>query len=398
MTDYVQLPNSTFAHDQMHLAPPNGLQGGAYFSMLYYKDAPLYIQTPACTSRQGVVSGKRPYIDLMFSNHDVPFLEWLEAMEAAAVRLIYEKRNVWISSDIERADIEAGFTSPVRPYKGGKHYLIRAHIQPAKHLASPACSVFDENERPVPLEYIKPEQRMYAVLEFQGIKFTARSFQLEVSLKQVLIVPNVPMFQSCVIRKPSHGSRPHEAEPNEEPNVATNASTNEESNVATNEESNVAINEESNASINEESNASTNASINEESNASINEESNVATNEESNVATNEEPNASINSSINSSINASNEESNASINASINEEPNVANELQEVNMDEVEELEHMHMKLKKPTEVYYNMYRIAKQKARELKKNAIAAYLEAKQIKSAHMLEDSSDESDEEEYE
>jgi hypothetical protein len=347
MTDYVQLPNSTFAHDQMHLAPPNGLQGGAYFSMLYYKDAPLYIQTPACTSRQGVVSGKRPYIDLMFSNHDVPFLEWLEAMETAAVRLIYEKRNVWISSDIERADIEAGFTSPVRPYKGGKHYLIRAHIQPAKHLASPACSVFDENERPVPLEYIKPEQRMYAVLEFQGIKFTARSFQLEVSLKQVLIVPNVPMFQSCVIRKPSHGSRPHEAEPNEEPNVVNNASINEESNVATN------------ASINEEPDALTNASINEEPDAS---------------------------------------SNASINASINEEPNVANELQEVNMDEVEELEHMHMKLKKPTEVYYNMYRIAKQKARELKKNAIAAYLEAKQIKSAHMLEDSSDESDEEEYE
>ena len=361
MTDYVQLPNSTFAHDQMHLAPPNGLQGGAYFSMLYYKDAPLYIQTPACTSRQGVVSGKRPYIDLMFSNHDVPFLEWLEAMETAAVRLIYEKRNVWISSDIERADIEAGFTSPVRPYKGGKHYLIRAHIQPAKHLASPACSVFDENERPVPLEYIKPEQRMYAVLEFQGIKFTARSFQLEVSLKQVLIVPNVPMFQSCVIRKPSHGSRPHEAEPNEEPNVATNASINEESN----EESNVATNASINAS-NEEPNASINAS-----NVATNEESNVDTNEESNVATNEATNAST---------------------------NVANELQEVNMDEVEELEHMHMKLKKPTEVYYNMYRIAKQKARELKKNAIAAYLEAKQIKSAHMLEDSSDESDEEEYE
>lgn len=56
---------------------------------------------------------------------------------------------------------------------------------------------------------------------------------------------------------------------------------------------------------------------------------------------------------------------------------------------------MHIKLKKPTEVYYNMYRIAKQKAKELKKNAIAAYLEAKQIKTTHMLEDSddSDESD-----
>ena len=43
-----------------------------------------------------------------------------------------------------------------------------------------------------------------------------------------------------------------------------------------------------------------------------------------------------------------------------------------------------------------MYRIAKQKAKELKKNAIAAYLEAKQIKSAHMLEDSSDSNEDEE--
>ena len=357
MTDLVHLPNSTFAHDRMHLAPPNGLQGGAYFSMLYYKDAPLYIQTPACTSRQGVVSGKRPYIDLMFSNHDVPFLEWLEAMEAAAVRLIYEKRNVWISSDIERADIEAGFTSPVRPYKGGKHYLIRAHIQPAKHLASPSCSVFDENERPVPVEYIKPEQQMYAVLEFQGIKFTARSFQIEVALKQVLIVPNVPMFQSCVIRKPSANNVNNAANNANNANNVNNESTNANNELVNHEPAN-ANNELVNHELANANNESTNAN---------NELTDEATNDLADEATNE---------------------------SLRDDQM----LQEVHIEGLDELEHMHMKLKKPTEVYYNMYRIAKQKARELKKNAIAAYLEAKQIKSAHMLEDSSDESDEEEYE
>lgn len=45
-----------------------------------------------------------------------------------------------------------------------------------------------------------------------------------------------------------------------------------------------------------------------------------------------------------------------------------------------------------------MYRIAKQKAKELKKIAVAAYLEAKQIKSTHMLEDSSDSNEDEEDE
>ena len=42
-----------------------------------------------------------------------------------------------------------------------------------------------------------------------------------------------------------------------------------------------------------------------------------------------------------------------------------------------------------------MYRNIKQKAKEFKKNAIAAYLEAKQIKSTHMLEDSDSDSDSE---
>ena len=389
MTDLVHLPNSTFAHDRMHLAPPNGLQGGAYFSMLYYKDAPLYIQTPACTSRQGVVSGKRPYIDLMFSNHDVPFLEWLEAMEAAAVRLIYEKRNVWISSDIERADIEAGFTSPVRPYKGGKHYLIRAHIQPAKHLASPSCSVFDENERPVPVEYIKPEQQMYAVLEFQGIKFTARSFQIEVALKQVLIVPNVPMFQSCVIRKPSANNVNNAANNANNANNVNNESTNANNELVNHEPANA-----NNELVNHESTNANNELVNHEP-ANANNE---LVNHELANANNELVNHELANANNESTNANNELTDEATNDLADEATNESlrddQMLQEVHIEGLDELEHMHMKLKKPTEVYYNMYRIAKQKARELKKNAIAAYLEAKQIKSAHMLEDSSDESDE----
>ena len=349
MSDQVHLPDAAFEHARLHLAPPNGLQGGAYFAMMYYKDAPLYIQTPKCTSRQAVVPGKRPYIDLMFSSHDVSFLEWLEALEADAIRLIYEKRNTWISADLEKSDIEAGFTSPVRPYKGGKHYLIRAHIQPAKHLAgTQSCSVFDENERPVSVDHIKAEHQMYTVLEFLGIKFTSRSFQLEVALKQVLLVSNVPIFQSCVIRKPHVQEQRHEQTlapvPEErKPEPAPEMQMQEEQ----------VINEEP------EPNKS-----DQEPNDNSDQEPNNNSNQEPNNNSNQEPNQ------------------------IQTVTNDSGQMQEVNLDVLEELEHMHLKLKKPTEVYYNLYRIAKQKAKELKKNAIAAHLEAKQIKSAHMLEDS----------
>jgi hypothetical protein len=358
MSDQVHLPDAAFEHARLHLAPPNGLQGGTYFAMLYYKDAPLYIQTPKCTSRQAVVPGKRPYIDLMFSSHDVSFLEWLEALEADAIRLIYEKRNMWIGADLEKSDIEAGFTSPVRPYKGGKHYLIRAHIQPAKHLAgTQSCSVFDENERPVSVDHIKAEHQMYAVLEFQGIKFTSRSFQLEVALKQVLLVSNVPIFQSCVIRKPSstvsvtlpHNQDQHKPE-EPVPNYNSDQVPNDNSDQVPNYNSDQAPNDNSDQAPNDNSDQ--------------------APNDNSNQTQMQTSNLNVEPTANDSM-----------------------QMQEVNLDVLEELEHMHLKLKKPTEVYYNLYRIAKQKAKELKKTAIAAHLEAKQIKSAHMLEDSDSDSD-----
>ena len=50
-------------------------------------------------------------------------------------------------------------------------------------------------------------------------------------------------------------------------------------------------------------------------------------------------------------------------------------------------------LKKPNEVYYEIYKSAKKKANDLRNNAIEAYLEAKNIKLKYGLEqlDDSDE-------
>jgi hypothetical protein len=185
------------------------------------------------------------------------------------------------------------------------------------------------------------------VLEFQGIKFTSRSFQLEVALKQVLLVSNVPIFQSCVIRKPHVQEQRHE-----QPLLAPVP-----------EEPEMQMQEEPRPDPQEP------RPDPQEPRPDPQEPRPDPQEPESNHNSDQEPNQMQPVAIDST------------------------QLQEVNLDVLEELEHMHLKLKKPTEVYYNLYRIAKQKAKELKKNAIAAHLEAKQIKSAHMLEDSDSDSD-----
>ena len=56
-------------------------------------------------------------------------------------------------------------------------------------------------------------------------------------------------------------------------------------------------------------------------------------------------------------------------------------------------------LKKPDEVYYEIYRAARIKAKKMRQAAVEAYLEAKNIKTRYMLQeiDSSDEEDLELY-
>jgi hypothetical protein len=77
-----------------------------------------------------------------------------------------------------------------------------------------------------------------------------------------------------------------------------------------------------------------------------------------------------------------------------------NDILEINfdIDEMENMESIHLKEK--TEVYYQMYREARQKAKLAKSLALSSYLEARRIKNLYMLDDidDSDESDLEELE
>ena len=78
-----------------------------------------------------------------------------------------------------------------------------------------------------------------------------------------------------------------------------------------------------------------------------------------------------------------------------EDPNVLKEI-DLSSSLVNSLETI--TLKKPNQVYYEIYKQARDKAKEAKHVALAAYLEAKNIKNTYMLDDidDSDNSDMEE--
>jgi hypothetical protein len=189
---------------------PSSIQGGSYFTKIHYAKRPLYMQSPKCLSKQGVMNvGKKTYIDLIISNErDGEFISFLENLEKTCIDIIFEKRHIWFTDDLEKTDIETAFASIIKSYKNGTSHLLKLNINNSnnnnniKHSVGGIqnCFVFDENNNFLKFDYIKPEMSLITIIEFEGIKFTSKSFQFEMNARQILIIDDKPIFNSCLIK------------------------------------------------------------------------------------------------------------------------------------------------------------------------------------------------------
>jgi hypothetical protein len=391
----------TFDFSKFILTHPESLQGGSFFTKLNVNNDILYVQTPKCISKQGVVSssGKKSYIDLMFSSDDSKFIEFMENLEKSCVEKIHEKRNSWFTNDIDENDIENAFAATLRPFKAGKYYLLRASIAPSKNLVKmPTCFVFDESENKLSLDDIRPEIDLITVLEIQGIKFTSKSFQFEIILRQALIMSNKPVFQSCVIKKniqhnfttpestlASENARdaepislevssvpqPQQPQQPQEPHIQHNLEQ--------------IIKSKNSIKVTSESQDDKHNDDTDRDNSDVHDHDNNADNTNNDTYNEDEDyNESVNKNDNNKL---------ANNVQIKSSPNNLEKIESLELTELTDADleintDENMKLKKPNDIYYEIYNAAKEKARTARKLAFDAYLEVKKIKKTYMLDDS----------
>ena len=193
--------NGNFDFNNISLAHPGGISGGAYFTKIQMNNKPLYIETPKCLTKQGFVkNGKKLYSDLMFDNNDEQFIRWMENLETKCQQLIYEKGESWFQNQLEMNDIETAFTSPMRIYKSGKFYLIRVNVKMNYITNTPQLKIYNESEIPLSIDDVVTETNIISIVEVQGIKFTSRNFQIELELKQVMVITTNEIFENCLIK------------------------------------------------------------------------------------------------------------------------------------------------------------------------------------------------------
>lgn len=370
-------PNQNFDFSKLTLAQPVGIQGGAYFTKLLNNNKPLYIQTTKSLTRQGFVkSGKKYYSDLMFDNNSEVLINWFEKLEEKCQNLIYEKADSWFQNALEMNDVESAFNSIIRIYKSGKYYLVRVNIKNSAN-GEPSIKIYNENEVPLGINDIKNETNIISILEIQGIKFTSRNFQIEIEMKQVMVLNDEPIFENCLIKtnKTSKMDKTNTEYIKHEaailPPTINHLEINSKSIPENKDKSNEYLRDDKEVHLD---------SLDSLNNLDDLPNSTSLEKDEF-VDKQNDPNTDVEDSDNVKIDI--EELNI-------EELNDSNELLEVDLSANLENNLETITLKKPNQVYFELYKEARNKAKIAKKAAIVAFLEAKNIKKTYMIENLND--------
>ena len=243
-TDHIHILGNSFDYENIEIATPNGMQGGTYFTKITYNQLPLYAQTPKCETRQGIVlNGKKAHYDIIVADSSsdtvsdtasktatmdqVEFVDWLERVEDHVIHLLHEKGRLWFTNELSVEDIKELFTPPIKSYRGGKQLLVRINVSPSKINSNQfGCKIFDERENPTTIEYVKPEHSVISIVEIAGIRFTSRSFQLELVSKQMAVLANTrPLFETCLIKKDAGHQTQQQITHAQHPLAATSTTT-----------------------------------------------------------------------------------------------------------------------------------------------------------------------------
>ena len=380
MEDIIE-PTMDYDFTKIYFGPPSTLAGGAYFAKIMYStNKPLLIQTPKSLTKQGFVkSGKKVYTDLMFDNNDTVFINWIENLESKCQELVYLKRESWFETKLEKDDIETAFTSPFKIFKSGKYYLLRVNVKPN-------LKIYDEMNKIIQTESITNDKTIISILEIQGLKFTSRNFQIEIELKQSMVVSPDPFLDECFIKKPK------KTQPIKEENINIKEQLPKEQlpkEQLPNKLNNIIKQSVEDLKTKPKELEFTNNKFEVDESIDLEVVFDKPL-EKKTLPKATLPKATLPKAINNN-NIDLEEANIVLDVEELEDPSILKEVDlSCTLDNTLET----LQLKKPNQVYYEIYQNAREKAKDAKKNAIVAYLEMKNIKKTYMLDDI-DESDSE---
>ena len=410
--DYLLKTDENYPFNQLKLHSPQPIQGGTYLAKISRSGNPVLFQTPKCNTKRGIhKTEKKIYCDLLFDTDNVEFIEWLNIVEEHIQKLIYEKKDLWfVEGEVSMEDIEYNWIDTVKNYK--KSHLLRTFIPKINKQTYNTIQVYDDNQNLLSIDDIKENSSLISIIELSALKFSSSSFHLEFVLRQAMIIKEKPVFNKCLIKLHSNKTL-EKVEKEEETQVVPEE---EETQVVPEEEETQFVSEEEHEPIKEEETPVIKVETqvenqidtieNETDKEEEDEEGDEGTSEEESEEDEEEEDEeeeeeNVKLLITKKENDNSEELVIN-NNKIEKEGNTLEKndnimkLNEYKLEVPKDSETMN--LKTPNEVYLEVYKKAREKAKQAREEAIKAFLTLKKIKKQYLLDEielSEDESDEE---
>jgi hypothetical protein len=192
--------------DKISLSRNPATLRGSYMTNILYDQSPLFlVQFPSCKTKQGIIrtSGNKCFCELIYPSDNSLIIKWFEELYKTIIDLAYEKRELWFNGEsTSKEDLESCFVENIKPYKGGKQYLLKTIVEIDKH-NNYKLSCYDENTEPCDINRINVENdvEIIPLLKFVGFEFSSTRMQIKLVLNQVMILAEEELEtnNSCLI-------------------------------------------------------------------------------------------------------------------------------------------------------------------------------------------------------
>ena len=143
----IKYPTRRFDFSKISLTYPKSVASGSYFTKILYENAPLYLQIPKCTTKNGLVkTAKKMTSELLLDNMNEETVGWFENLDNCCKDLLHKNSEDWFGSCISTEDVDNAFGSTIRLYKSGRFSLVKTNIKINATTDTPIISVYDEKQ------------------------------------------------------------------------------------------------------------------------------------------------------------------------------------------------------------------------------------------------------------
>ena len=374
-----------FDFNNLKVENPSLINANNYFSKIYNtNNKNFYVKLPKCKTKQGIVnSNNKCFCELEFNSNEKIVAEFFENLEEFCIQEICNNKALWFydSDNITSEDIQEYITPIMRSYKGGKKFLIKTNIKQDKLI------IYDENEKKIAITDYDVSNEFIPLLNINGIKFSKSTFIIDIVLVQFMVLYPCDSFENQIlikINKPEINSNQHAKEVETKEVETSKVETNEV------EENKVETKEVETNKV-ETNKVETNKV--EDLEKYVLETNNPTYLETSEQLSKELSNYNLENEIKQSNNSTNESNSFKYltNSLETIECNNDGSIELNNLDIIAENTEP-IEIKTHETIYLEIYKKAKQKAKEIRKNAIEAFLEAKNIKMKYNLTSTLDDS------